>query len=79
MPIHTAKVERKSQDENELYVRGPAQKALLEEFRPSLTQAQTGEMYGKLREDYPDCQNIGATCQKVSQGYTRSPAISEPH
>ncbi len=25
--IHTAKVERKSQDENELYVRGPAQKA----------------------------------------------------
>ena len=52
--IHTAKVERKSQDENELYVRGPAQKALLKEFRLSLTQAQTGEMYGKLREDYPD-------------------------
>jgi hypothetical protein len=26
----------------------------LDEFRLSLTQAQTAEMYGKLREDYPD-------------------------
>jgi hypothetical protein len=41
-------------DEKELHVSGPAQKALLKEFRFSLTQAQSGEMYGKLREDYPD-------------------------
>ena len=41
-------------DVNGLYVRGPAQKALLDEFRLSLTQKQTAEMYGKLREDHPD-------------------------
>ncbi len=41
-------------DVNGLYVRGPAQKAFLDEFRLSLTQEQTAEMYGKFREDYPD-------------------------
>ena len=41
-------------DVNGLYVRGPAQKALLDEFRLSLTQEQTAEMYGKLRENHPD-------------------------
>ena len=35
-------------------MRGPAQKALLDEFRLSITEEQRVEMYGKLSEEYPD-------------------------
>jgi hypothetical protein len=42
------------EDVNQLYVRGPAQKALLDEFRLSITEEQRVEMYGKLSEEYPD-------------------------
>ncbi len=44
-------------DEKELRVRGPAQKALLDEFRLSLSQAQSGDIYGKVREEYPDANS----------------------
>jgi hypothetical protein len=41
-------------DVNQFYVRGPAQKALLDEFRLSITEEQRAEMYGNLSEEYPD-------------------------
>ncbi len=44
-------------DEKELRVPGPAQRALLDEFQLSLTQAQTSEIYGKAREEYPDANS----------------------
>jgi len=40
------------EDVNHLYVRGPAQEALLDEFE--ITEEQRVEMYGKLSEEYPD-------------------------
>jgi hypothetical protein len=44
-------------DEEELQVRGPAQKALLDEFQLSLTQAQSSEIYEKAREEHPDANS----------------------
>ncbi len=41
-------------NEKGLRVRGPAQNALLDEFRLSLTQAQSGDLYAKVREENPD-------------------------
>jgi hypothetical protein len=38
-------------------VRGPAQKALLDEFCLSLTQAQRDDIYGKVKEDYPNANS----------------------
>jgi hypothetical protein len=42
------------EDVNQLYVRGPAQKALLDEFRLSTTEDQRAAMYNKLSEEYPE-------------------------
>ncbi len=42
------------EDVNQLYVRGPAQKAVLDEFRLSTTEDQRAEMYRKLSEEYPE-------------------------
>ncbi len=42
------------EDANQLYVGGPAQKTLLDEFRLSTTEDQRAEMYGKLSEEYPE-------------------------
>ena len=42
------------EDVNQLYVRGPAQKALLDEFRLSTTEVQRTAMYDKLSEEYPE-------------------------
>ncbi len=42
------------EDVNQLYVRGPAQKALLDEFRLSTTDDQRAAMYNKLSEEYPE-------------------------
>ena len=36
---------------------GPAQKALLDEFRLSLTQAQSSDLYAKVREKNPDANS----------------------
>ncbi len=54
-------------DVNGLYVRGPAQKALLDECRLSITHAQTAEMYGKLREEYPEAnaKELGGNLRAV--------------
>ena len=42
------------EDVNQLYVRGPAQKALLDEFRLATTEDQRAAMYNKLSEEYPE-------------------------
>jgi hypothetical protein len=44
-------------DEKEIHARGPAQRALLDEYQLSLTQAQSGDIYGKVREEYPDANS----------------------
>ncbi len=44
-------------DEKELHVRGPAQRALLDEYQLTLTQAQSGDIYGRVREEYPDANS----------------------
>ncbi len=69
--VHEAQ-KKKSQDENisslpspligidnekVLRVRGPAQNALLDEFRLSLTQAQRSDLYAKVREENPDANS----------------------
>ena len=42
------------EDVTQLYVGGPAQKALLEEWRLFTTEAQRTAMYDKLRKEYPE-------------------------
>ncbi len=44
-------------NEKELHVRGPAQNALLDEFRLSLTRAQSSDLYTKVRDENPDANS----------------------
>ncbi len=44
-------------NEKELHVRGPAQNALLDEFRLSLTQAQSSDLFAKVREENPEANS----------------------